>query len=241
MSILSELRKSAPSKIIDLFSAELSSISENDNTVLNYFSDTNELGNSVVWAGDEYLAYPFEISGFEWDGAGQLPTPRLRIGNLGGTISEYNRRYDDLLGLKVTRIRTMVKYLDSVNFEGYDAINNPNVNPDADDTAQFPKEVYFIDRKVSENNSVVEYDLVSALDISSIKLPRRLVIQNTCQWRYRGPECNYTGSAMFTKLGVSTADSTLDVCGKRLSDCKIRFGASSTLNYGAFPGAGLFN
>jgi lambda family phage minor tail protein L len=233
MSILSELRKSAPSKIIDLFSAELSSISENDTTVLNYFSDTNELGNNIWWAGDEFLAYPFEISGFEWDGAGQLPTPRLRIGNLGGTISEYNRLYDDLLGLKVTRIRTMLKYLDSVNFA--------DGNEDADDTAQFPKEVYFIDRKVSENNSVVEYDLVSALDISSIKLPRRLVIQNTCQWRYRGAECNYTGSAMFTKLGVSTTNSALDVCGKRLSDCKIRFGASSTLNYGAFPGAGLFN
>jgi lambda family phage minor tail protein L len=235
MSILTELRKSSPSKIIDLFSADLSTVGGSE--VLNFFSDTNELGNSLVFDSETYIAYPFEMKGFEWDGAGQLATPKLTIANLGGLISEYNRLYQDLLGLKVTRIRTMLKYIDAVNFE--------EGNLEADPEAQFPKEVYFIDRKVAETNTTVVYDLVSALDISSVKLPRRLIIQNICQWRYKDANCNYLPSAhenrMFTSVGTPTTDPLLDVCGKKLSDCKLRFGESSVLNYGAFPGAGLFS
>ncbi len=237
MSILTELRKSSPSKIIDLFSADLSTVGGSE--VLNFFSDTNELGKSLDFDSVTYTAYPFEMKGFEWDGAGQLAAPKLTIANLGGMISEYNRQYQDLLGLKVTRIRTMLKYIDAVNFDSEEG------NPEADTEAQFPKEVYFIDRKVAETNTTVVYDLVSALDISSVKLPRRLIIQNICQWRYKDANCNYLPSShenrMFTSVGIPTADPLLDVCGKKLSDCKLRFGESSVLNYGAFPGAGLFS
>ena len=37
--------------------------------------------------------------------------------------------------------------------------------------------------------------------------------------------------------GVSS--STLDVCGKRISSCKARFGDTAVLPFGSFPGAGL--
>lgn len=230
--ILSEIVKTSPSKIIDLFIADFSTISGNDK--LYFFSDTNELGANVTFAGIVYTAYPFELTGLEWNGSGQLPTPKLKMANINGFITALNMQYQDLLGLRITRVRTMLKYLDAINFTG-------NTNPTADPTAKFIDEVYYIDRKVTENNMLVEYDLVSALDISSIKLPRRLIIQNTCQWRYKSAECGYIPGSMFTSMGIPTTDAMLDICGKRLSDCKLRFGATNILNYGGFPGAGLFS
>lgn len=240
--IINEILSSSPSHIIDLFEADFTSISSipidsEGNTKLRFFNDINEVGTELVWNGDAYTRYPFELTGIEWSGAG-LPTPKLTISNIGGLLTALNFKYQDLLGLRVTRYRTMLKYLDAVNFPG-------GINPDADPTASFPKEVFYIDRKVLENSSLVEYDLVSALDISSIKLPRRLIIQNMCQWKYKDANCGYIPSEhsdrMSTSAGVPTNDPELDNCGKRLSDCKYRFGATSVLNYGAFPGAGLFN
>lgn len=236
MKILDELLKSSPSSIIDLLMADFSSIGGTD--ILRFFSGTSEGGSNIVWNSNTYTAYPLELSGLEINGAGQLPTPHLKLANIGGYVSELNVNYSDLLGLKITRIRTMAKYLDAINFT--------NGNPTADPEASFPPEVFYIDRKVSENNILVEYELVSALDISSIKLPRRLIIQNMCQWRYKHADgnCGYIpaehNNRMFTEFGVATSNPDLDICGKKLSDCKIRFGANATLNYGGFPGAGLY-
>lgn len=230
MSILEEFRKSSPSKIIDLLEADFTGISStplpSGGFYLRYFNDSTELGTNIVWNGLTFTSYPYELKGIEWTGAGTLPTPRIILSNINGLMTALNLTYDNLLGLKITRYRTMLKYLD-------------------DPTSSFAPEVYYVDRMVAATNTTCEYELVSALDISSVKLPRRLVIQNTCQWKYKDSNCNYdpaqNSNRMFTSLGVATEDSSLDVCGKRLSDCKARFGSTSVLNYGGFPGAGLFN
>lgn len=232
--IIDEITKNSPSSIIDLFEADFSSIDTTDTSVLRFFNDTNELGTNIVFNNLEYTSYPFSIDGFEWDGSGQLPSPKMKLGNINGYITALNQQYQDLLGLRITRIRTLYKYLDAVNFSS-------GINSEADPTAIYPKEVYYIDRKVSENNSIVEYSLVSALDISSVKIPRRLIIQNLCSWRYKDANCGYIPGAMFTETGIPTDNPILDTCGKRLSDCKLRFGTNNVLNYGGYPGAGLFS
>lgn len=245
MSILDEIVKSSPSNIIDLYEADFTSIPTfiNDDSIipggkLYFFSDTNELGASLVFNGIEYSSVPCELTGIEWSGSGQLPTPKFRVANINGALSALNGLYEDLLWLKITRIRTMLKYIDAVNFTS-------GTNATADPTAQYPIEVYYIDRKAVENNSYVEYDLVSALDISSVKLPRRLVIQNLCSWRYKDANCGYIPSEydnrMFTEMGEPTTNPVLDNCGHKLSDCKKRFGTKGVLNYGGFPGAGLYS
>jgi lambda family phage minor tail protein L len=38
---------------------------------------------------------------------------------------------------------------------------------------------------------------------------------------------------------AATSDSTKDVCGKRLTSCKLRFGQNNPLPYGGFPAAAL--
>ena len=49
---------------------------------------------------------------------------------------------------------------------------NPFGTPDP--TAEFPQEIYFLDRKVTENRNVVTWEAQSALDLVNVKLPKRI-------------------------------------------------------------------
>jgi len=49
---------------------------------------------------------------------------------------------------------------------------NPFGTPDP--TAEFPQEIYFLDRKVSETRDVVTWEAQSALDLVNVKLPNRI-------------------------------------------------------------------
>ena len=112
-------------------------------------------------------------------------------------------------------------------------------NPYADSTAEFPRDVYFVDRKAMETRDYVEFELASALDLAGVMLPRRQIVQNYCPWRYRGAECGYTGTNYFDANDATVGSAGLDVCGKRLASCRKRFGNYGTLPYGGFPASGL--
>ena len=49
---------------------------------------------------------------------------------------------------------------------------NPYGTPDP--TAEFPQEIYFLDRKVTENRDIVTWEAQSALDLINVKLPKRI-------------------------------------------------------------------
>lgn len=189
----------------------------------------------ITWQGQQYAPWPIEASGFARSGSGNLPTPKLAVGNVDGTISAMCAYLDDLAGAKIVRRTTLGKYLDAVNFAGG--------NPTADPTQEFPLEIWYIEQKTSETSEVVEFQLSSALDCMGTMLPRRQIVANVCTWLstggYRGPYCGYTGAAMFDNKGNPVASSAQDRCGGHLSDCKLRFGATGVLNFGGFPGAGL--
>jgi len=119
-----------------------------------------------------------------------------------------------------------------VNFEG-------GVNPTADPSAEFADDVYYVDRKSRETRDVVEFELAASFDLEGVTLPRRQIVQNVCPWRYRGAECGYTGTFYLDANDQAVGSSSLDVCGKRLSSCKARFGQSAELPFGGFPAAGL--
>jgi lambda family phage minor tail protein L len=139
------------------------------------------------------------------------------------------RDNEDLVGAKFTRRRTFVKYLDAVNFSGGNASADPNVF--------FADEIWYIDRKASENGIFIEFELASAMDLTNVKLPKRQVTQNICAWQYRSAECGYTGGPVATFMDVITTDSAQDVCGHRVSSCKLRFGNNASLPYGGFEGS----
>lgn len=230
MSILQEIQKVAPSAVIELFI--LDPIKLGATEPLYFHSGTNGLSQNIVWQGQEYVRFPVEFSGFEISSQGTLPRPRMRVSNYMGIITTFLMKYGDLAGAKVVRKRTHAKYLDSVNF----GVLNPNADPDS----FYPDDIFYIDRKVIENNEQVEFELVSSLDLVGVSLPRRQIIQNLCPWKYRGGECGYTGEACFSSDDTPVSDPAKDVCGKRLSSCKARFGENSEIPFGGFPGAGLY-
>ena len=53
---------------------------------------------------------------------------------------------------------------------------NPYGTPDP--TAEFPKEIYFLDRKISENRDIVQWEAISALDLVNVKLPKRIATRD---------------------------------------------------------------
>lgn len=406
-AITTEIQKLEPSAIIELFEMDATDFGGD---LLRFHAGTNGLSANVVWQGNTYTAYPIKATGFDFTGNGQLPRPKLTVSNVTGAITLLVLTYDDLLGAKITRKRTMVKYLDAVNYPArrnlltyseafnswtksnatvataaalnpfgilsadrliptttsgthsvsraatavaigdvrtfsiyvnrstgeryvrlaftstifstgsayYDldtgAVSNVGAgsvatatqlsdgwwrltltatattagtgnaiaysyraigsnyagdgvvgpllygaqvdagsvvtayqyigaafsqNPDADDTAEFPDDVFFIDRKATETRDMVEFELAASFDVAGVLLPHRQIIQNVCVWRYKGTECGYAGTNYFNANDESVGSSGLDVCGKRLSSCQLRFGQNEPLPFGSFPSAGL--
>jgi len=226
MTIAAEIQSLSPTALIELFVLDLSSVA--GGSPLYFHAGTNKLQQPVVWQGVTYMPLPIESEGFEITTKGSLPRPKLRAANINGMFSAELRTYDDLVGCKVIRKRTFTRYLDSVNF--------PEGNPDADPNQSLIDDVWFVERKLSENRYVVEWELASAFDLQGVMLPYRQIIQNACVWKYRGPECGWTGG-YYTTNDVATTDKSQDSCAKRLSSCRCRYGSNATLPYGGFPGA----
>jgi len=218
---VSDLQSIAPSAIIELFQLELNATQHGVNETYYFHAGTNATGSNgdIVWNGQAYLAFPIEATEFEYTGTGSLPRPKLRVSNIYGTITGIILTLPNgLEGAKVTRIRTLARYIDGINFPGG---TNPLGTPDP--TAEFPREIYYIDRKASENRDLIEFELAAAFDLIGVRAPKRQCVSNVCQWTYRGPECGYTGNAYFDFNDVPVAAIGQDVCGKRLRSCELRF------------------
>ena len=220
---VSDLQAIAPSAVIELFELELNTLQHGVADTYRFHAGSSLNGNGqVVWAGNTYLRFPVEAEGFEYSGNGQLPRPKMRVSNILGTITALLLSLPDgLEGAKVTRIRTLARYIDGANFPGG---SNPYGTPDS--AAEFPREVYYVDRKVVETRDVVEFELASAFDLAGVRAPKRQCIANICQWVYKSTECSYTGA--------------LTSCSKTLDACKAHFGATAELPFGSYPGIGSY-
>ena len=114
-----------------------------------------------------YTPFPFEFSGYERRTKGALPRPTIRFANVNRDFTVYNTNHDDLLGAKVIRRKTLAKYL----------LENPPV--------EFPKEIYYVERLVSENQIMVEFELTTNFDVRGVVLPSRRIVAARCPWKYK--------------------------------------------------------
>jgi len=130
-----------------------------------------DANGKIVWAGNEYLRFPIQATGFAFQ-RGQLPRPKISISNATGLISAIllsvneTTTGNDLTGATVTRIRTLAKFIDAANFAD-------NTNATADPNAEFPQEIYSIDRKSTETREVVEFELAAPTDLAGVRIPKR--------------------------------------------------------------------
>ena len=171
-STFADLQSINPSAIIELFQLKLDSALHGASTTYYFHAGSNlNANNKIKWKGVEYLRFPIQASGFAFQ-KGQLPRPKLVVSNATGLISsillDVNEvtAGNDLTGATVTRIRTLAKFIDADNFAD-------GVNATADPSAEFPKEIYSIDRKSAETRETVEFELAAPTDLAGVRIPKR--------------------------------------------------------------------
>lgn len=224
MSLEVDIKKQAAAALVDLYILDLNPIGVAQSYF--FYPGTDENSEPINYLSQVYSPWPIVMSGFARKGDGSENRPKAIVGNIGGAISQELRLYDDLVGATVTRRRTLKTYIDS-------------------DIAEFVDEMYFIEQKTSENSQQIEFDMASPLDFIDKQLPGRVAVANACPWRYKstanGSGCSWPGTnptLWFDREGGPVLSAGLDDCGKRLSDCKLRFGENNELDYGGFPSLG---
>lgn len=201
---------------------------------MHYFVQGAFNGQPVLFGGQSYTPVDIEIEGMEANGTGGLPTPTLRIANVNGMPQSMINTYGDLKGCVFRRIRTFSQFLDG--------------QPEADPQAFYGPDIFRVEQKTAENPIFIEWQLSAAVDQQGKMLPGRIAIRDTCLFRYREyvsgstfdysrAVCPYSANRYYDKSDQpTTADK--DECGRRLSSCKLRFGAGNPLYFGGFPGIG---
>ena len=229
--IKTDIQKPEINAIIDLYTIDITLIG--GASPYYFYSGVDNNYGSIVFQGITYSPWAVEVKNFKKSSGGKMPRPVLRLGNVDGFLSSLNASYQDLIGTKVTRKRTLAQYLD--------APLGSTPDPNAVLT-----ESYYIDAKRAENNEVVEYELASSLDITGKKLPGRVMVASTCLWRYLAvrngdPDggCDWDPGgahpANYYDADDNPTTQANDVCGKKLSSCQVRFGTNAELPFGGFP------
>lgn len=187
--------------------------------VLRFHNNANIFNSYIIWKGQKYFPAPIHAEGFEVTSRGTLPRPTLSIASQSkdgidqiSLLRHEIRALGDLVGAKVTRRKTYAKYLDKENFEP-SAISSKDLQqlPDGyepDPYAEMPPDIYFIERKISENKMVLSYQLTSVLDLEGYKLPKRMIVSDKCMWQYRGLGCWYQHVNQKELTGQTSEDGT---------------------------------
>lgn len=200
-----------PTSLVTLFEIDISEIAINESLLKNLkfgntidkvfrFHNNVKVINSDIWFnGKKYVAAPIRAEGFEVTSKGTLPRPKLSmtVSEQGITVfskfKDIMRDLEDLVGSKVTRKRTFLKYVDAETFSASTAGKPLGFSPDP--FAQFPEDIYYIDRKSGENKYSLEFELATALELEEIRLPGRILSQRRCPFTYRGAGCCYEYSS----------------------------------------------
>ena len=172
---ISETQSINPGSRVELFELTTDAALHGSVTTYRFHAGTNEVNNeNIIWAGNTYIALPLEADGFKYAN-GQLPRPTLTISNVTNIITAVLINVNqvtpgnDLTGAVVKRITTLARFLDAANFTGG---INPYGTPDP--TAEYPQEIYKIDRKSAENRAVVQFELAASFDLANIRIPLRV-------------------------------------------------------------------
>lgn len=236
--IYTEASKLTQDAIIEMYELDLQS----KGLGIFRFASTSNEGASIWFNGLEYIPIPITSDGFTWDSGGTLPRPTLTLHAKDLSLVNMVVDADDLVGVPVVRIKTFRKYLDDGDSPGTGAA--------------FPSEHYVIEKKTKQSRQTLSFELSTKMDQQGKLVPKLMVLRDTCVqtyrfWRedrfaYTGVSCPYTGGRYFKRNGEEVFDPKEDNCGKKVSDCKLRFTSTDpsadrpVLPRIAFPGVGRF-
>lgn len=153
-----------------------------------YIVETNS-GNSYftnyetsIWFSDrdspytrrEYSPIPVAFTGFEHRAEGAHARPVVTFSNVFKTLPNITGSSDDLIGKKITRRKTIKKYLPT---------QSAGTGPAP---TELPQQVFIFNRIDEENAAFISYELTSAFDLEGITVPNRFILANICPWLYQG-------------------------------------------------------
>lgn len=232
MTINQDYQEGFAGNIVSLFTLDTTNIG--GNSIFHFTKRMRETAY-ISFGGIQYAAIDINASGFLYDGQGAFPTPTLQVSNVANLLTAVVIDLKDLVGARISRIRTFEKYLDD------------GETPDPD--SHFPIDYYVVDRKVNHNKVFIEWQLSSILDQTGRQIPGRTILRDVCTHTYRifnpltstfdysNASCPYSGNKYFDRKDETTSIEN-DNCSRRLTGCKARFGANGVLPTRAFPGVG---
>jgi lambda family phage minor tail protein L len=237
MTILTDVRQLYVGEIVDLYEIDLSTAGF---TGVLYMTPSEQLGNEIVYGGNIYTARPIVMAGFDRSSQAQPPEPTLTLSNVDKGGNALLLSYGNLIGAKVTRRRTLSKYLDN--------LPDGTPNPLASWADQFVPEIWFIEQKTDDNRTYVQWRMKSILDLDGIEIPARRVLKSFCERVYRVADpdqagafkyattraCPYSGASSWDRFG-DPCPPDQDECDKTHKGCALRF--PNGLVTWAFPGA----
>tara|TARA_R100001086_G_scaffold151186_1_gene80422 strand:- start:299 stop:1483 length:1185 start_codon:yes stop_codon:yes gene_type:complete len=234
VKVRNESNKLEPSTLVELFEIDIReillgdklqktlqndpsfNINNKSNNIFRFHNNViltsaNNRIDDIIFQGNTYVAMPIQAEGYEINSKGQAATPKLSIAVKDEGVQEFARLkklmrdLEDLVGAKVTRIRTFVKFLDASNLF---IMHNKDLQAESepDHFAFFAPDIYFVDKKSSETKTQIQLELASSINYDKVKLPQRILNSRTCPWTYRGEGCCYEYKSRATSQGFKIHD-----------------------------------
>lgn len=237
MSIMEDVQSLDLGTIVELYEVDLTVIGYAD---ILYFTASEGNAKSIWFGGDEYVSRGIEMTGFSRSSNDAPPEPTLTISNVDQGGNALLLQYDNLIGAKVTRRRTLAKYLDRLE-------DGVTPNPNASFASQFMPEIWYIEQKEEGNPILIKWRMDSIMNLDGKMVPNRRVLKTFCERNYRFWDeasnsfiypatraCPYAGASCFDQFNQPTTNAN-DECDKSHVGCGKRFGDG--LPTWAMPGA----
>jgi len=183
---------------------------------------------NVTFDGNTYIAIPAEITGIEISSDGVASRPTLTVSNVLTTFKDAigaGYTFNDLLGKKFTRRRTLSAYLASA----------PAV--------EYTKDIFYVDRIIDRSIVSVTFELASPFDLQGVQLPQRIIMAGGCPWKYQGAsheltEVNKEGGCSWNTYSQLTIGGTTYTNFVNITDEPV---VINTANVATWAGSGTIN
>jgi len=173
-----------------------------NSTILYLVANTE----NVTWpitAGNEYIAFPFQLDEIGDAIKGEVPSVGLKIANTSRMLEPYLEAQDGLVDSEV-----IIRIVNTIHTSLGAGPNNP--------TAEV--ELNYTVTATNADVSWVTFTL-GAMNPWNKRFPRNKIWRNTCRYKeFKGTLCKYSG-------GETSCDRTLDTCRNTMNN-SINFGGA---------------
>ncbi len=178
----------------------------NPATVLRVVRNTDD----VIWQGNTYVAFSFEIESIDEQSNGQLPNVTIRVSNVSRTVQGQLELYSGGIGAKV--VLTVVQAADLAG----------------DPVQQFTWTI--IEASADENWVTFTLGAPSPLLRS---FPQGQFIRDHCRWRYNTPAMQAVADPAGEQCGYVGALATCDLTLNGANGCRVH---ANQARFGGEPG-----